>query len=81
MKIIHEKLRNYKCNLCSKTFMSVGHLKRHLDGVHNLDPTRYTCNICKKSYKDKYFLKKHPCLKNKEENSNANTVRDTSKIP
>ena len=47
-----------KCNLCSKSFMNVSEVEKHIQSTHKEHPT-YECNICRKKFVTKWRLEKH----------------------
>lgn len=57
---LHEKKRNFACELCSLTFGLQHHLKRHIEQVHS-DDRPYVCEFdtCNKAFKTRYNLKVH----------------------
>lgn len=56
-KGMHEKERNYDCNICSKSFFHKDIWKAHLK-THS-DDRPFGCHICSKRYKLKGHLKQH----------------------
>ena len=44
-KIIHEKMKAYKCNSCDKSFGQKGHLNRHVKTVHE-DIKLHESRVC-----------------------------------
>lgn len=58
VKTVHEKIKNYKCPLCDKTFNKSSGLSRHVNGVHE-KKKQFECPICQKGFHDKSYLYKH----------------------
>lgn len=46
---IHDNIKPYFCEVCSKTFTKSGDLARH-QRVH-IDEKQYQCSVCKKRFK------------------------------
>ena len=49
--------RPFICNECSKAFRSGGHLREHVEGVH--EKLRYRCNFCPNFFYHERKLRKH----------------------
>ena len=47
-----------ECTLCGKTFRSKGHVKRHIESVHE-KLKKHQCDMCEKKYYQKSHLKEH----------------------
>ena len=47
-----------ECTLCGKTFRSKGHVKRHVESVHE-KLKKFQCDVCEKKYYQKSHLKEH----------------------
>ena len=49
---IHEKVEDFKCKHCEKTFVTAFTLKRHLRNFHNIDESNkdYNCFYCDKIF-------------------------------
>lgn len=62
---MHEGIRPYKCNLCTKTFTQKGNLKKH-SKQHVLaslkDRKKFQCEVCLKKYTERYNLTVSPFL-------------------
>ena len=55
----HERIKNFKCESCDKTFVSQGELTRHVKDVH-LKIRSIRCDLCNKDLAGGFFnLKKH----------------------
>ena len=50
--------RLFHCSLCSKSFVTKGHLKEHVDGVHDLS-TVSNCPVCGKTFNTEKRMRKH----------------------
>ena len=61
VKTIHGGEKNFKCDLCGKSFWHPWHVKRHINAVHKkLKPA--SCDVCGKSFDSERYLKKfHQC--------------------
>ena len=46
---IHDSNKDYKCEVCSKSFSSTSHLKIHIKRTHDGQKTNI-CEICGKSF-------------------------------
>ena len=60
---IHNKVKNYACDLCDTTFGGQSLLKVHRKTIHNNET--FTCNICNKSLR-KSFFKRHMAFHEKK---------------
>ena len=61
VKTVHGGEKNFKCDLCGKSFWHPWHVKRHINAVHKkLKPA--SCDVCGKSFDSERYLKKfHQC--------------------
>ena len=50
--------RLFHCSLCSKSFVTKGHLKEHIDGVHD-HTTVSNCPVCGKAFNTEKRMRKH----------------------
>ena len=50
--------RLFHCSLCSKSFVTKGHLKEHIDGVHD-HSTVSNCPVCGKTFNTEKRMRKH----------------------
>ena len=50
--------RLFHCSLCSKSFVTKGHLKEHVDGVHD-HSTVSNCPVCGKAFNTEKRMRKH----------------------
>ncbi|VDI20981.1 KRAB domain-containing zinc finger protein [Mytilus galloprovincialis] len=57
MKTVHERLRPFKCDICTKTFSNRSNLQKHLM-VHN-NERPHKCQQCKKAFRTRSNLKYH----------------------
>ena len=57
-KSVHEKLKNYKCDLCDKKFSRSEHHKKHIASVHERQKN-HKCELCTKAFSDLGALKNH----------------------
>ena len=57
IKIIHEGLKKYECDLCGKGFSRFS-LKKHIEAVHG-GLKNFQCNYCEKSFSQLGNLKRH----------------------
>ena len=58
IKNVHEKQRDYKCQICGKDFGLKQILERHLKIVHE-KRRDYKCNYCSKEFSRKAYKEKH----------------------
>ena len=54
---VHEKVREYYCPLCGKSFSKKGNLKTHFQSIHG--NIQYNCDKCGKTFSSKQYLKRH----------------------
>ena len=54
----HEQIRNFKCDVCEKSFSSISALKKHFDGVHERI-RKFKCNLCEKTFTTLLIQKAH----------------------
>ena len=59
-KIIHEKIKNHKCETCGKEFSRAIGLKDHVNSIHD-GISIYKCELCKKSFQNHSNLNRHKC--------------------
>ena len=50
--------KNHKCDSCGKAFFQGGHLREHINSVHN-GQKDHKCDSCGKSFSQYGSLKKH----------------------
>ena len=58
MKIIHEGIKDHKCELCEKSFSIKGNLNQHMKSVHE-GIKDHKCELCGKYFSSKQNLKCH----------------------
>ena len=59
-KRVHQKIRQFKCNICEKSFEDMSKLKRHKISHNNTDKTNsFKCENCDKSYNMSDNLRRH----------------------
>ena len=58
IKVVHEGIKKFRCELCNVAFASNKHLKKHIDGVHK-GLKEHKCDFCGKDYSSKNVLKLH----------------------
>ena len=56
-KMVHEKIKNYKCEICDKFFYAKSCLKRHQSEVHGSQKVR--CNQCPLMFSNKGNMERH----------------------
>ena len=56
---VHKGQKNYKCDECCKSFLSVHNLKQHIFLLHEGRRKDYNCEMCHKSFPTKSDLKRH----------------------
>ena len=60
MKYVHEKVKNFCCEICSKTFGRTEHLKRHIEDMHEEHGENlHNCEQCDSSFRKEDQLKVH----------------------
>ena len=57
IKGMHRKIKDKKCDMCDKSFILRGHLKRHKEIVHI--GIRYNCDFCNKAFTSKEHMRRH----------------------
>ncbi len=57
VKLVHQNVKNFTCNICDKKFQTSGHLQRHVN-THN-DEYNFPCNTCDGKFKTNYELNAH----------------------
>jgi KRAB domain-containing zinc finger protein len=61
IKIVHEKVRDFECQICHLKFGKRSGLNRHIDVVHEKKKP-YSCDICLKSFGENAGLMRHKKL-------------------
>ena len=59
MKIMHDQRKDYKCELCEKTFTELPKMHIHQKAIHDLKDEAFECVICFKKYLSENKLKIH----------------------
>ena len=57
IKGMHRKIKDKKCDMCDKSFILRGHLKRHKEIV--CMGIRYNCDFCNKAFTSKEHMRRH----------------------
>ncbi|XP_077302558.1 uncharacterized protein LOC143922967 isoform X2 [Arctopsyche grandis] len=57
IKVIHEKIRPYMCDLCGHSFSTKANLKEH--SMRHSSERKFICDKCQKSFKTKGALVRH----------------------
>ena len=52
-------LANFECDICSKCFKKLQHIKQHKKRVHEEKTRKFICDYCSQSFYAKDALKKH----------------------
>ena len=59
-KVVHQKVHNYICHVCTKTFgCSRAQLRLHLTNAHGIGEKEHKCDQCSKAYSSSTTLKQH----------------------
>ena len=74
IKSVHEKVKNYKCDICDKAFSRYGALKIHVNSVHE-ELKNHKCDLCDKAYSQLCQLKLH--IKNVHENPGSLLIEES----
>ena len=56
-KVVHQKIKDYKCEICPKTFGNSHNLNRHVESVHG--KKQIPCKLCSKTFKMESYLDIH----------------------
>ena len=56
---VHVELKDFKCDVCEKTFFKFGDFRDHFKSNHLHQASELTCNICEKPFDKSQFLKCH----------------------
>ncbi len=54
---IEAKRRPHQCDLCAKSYLTLNHLRRHKQAIH--EGLKYKCELCSKEFTHKSSLKQH----------------------
>ncbi|XP_017304835.1 zinc finger and BTB domain-containing protein 47-like, partial [Diaphorina citri] len=57
IRAVHEKIRNYQCNICFRSFSTGFNLKGHMQ-IHS-DSRKYVCELCGEAFVHSGSLKVH----------------------
>lgn len=69
IRVIHDKIRNFVCEICAKPFLSLSSLTAHQIVHHDLKQSKIKCDHCGKMYSTASTLKSH-----------IDRVKDSNKI-
>ena len=58
IKTVHEKIKDFKCEICEKAFISNSDLKRHINAVH-AKTKNFGCTQCGKCFSQSGHLNQH----------------------
>ena len=58
VKIVHEGIKNYQCQICEQKFSRSGKLQKHVKIIHE-GIKDYQCHICVKKFGQLKHLKRH----------------------
>ena len=58
VKTVHEKVKNYRCRMCTKRFATRSNLKRHVKLVHEKKKD-FQCDDCDREFSTKANLVEH----------------------
>ena len=56
-KLVHNHIRNYKCDHCQKSFGRKPELERHIEARHQM--VKYKCDVCSSVFTSKSYLTHH----------------------
>ena len=62
---VHEKIKQFQCELCPKKFSQSIDLKRHVAAIH-LQLKSFTCDICNQAFSQQCNLKRHKQTKHEK---------------
>lgn len=72
------KVKEFKCNLCSKVFVSKGKLYAHVRGTH-MKEKRYACDVCDIKFFTTTLLKNHKLTHTEEKKYPCNLCQKAFK--
>ena len=55
----NNKTKEFKCEICDIELSSKGHLKEHMDSVHNQNGASFQCKQCDKQFSMNSLLTSH----------------------
>ncbi len=58
MKIVHEKRRDYACDLCNMSFGETGDLRKHVKAVH-MKIKEHQCPHCEMAFSRPAHMRSH----------------------
>ena len=82
---MHQGIKEFKCDFCTKSFTQSGNLETHKTKIHNRDfeKDKHKCDICSKTFLFKSGLKSHIFSHTDKEKSMKCNVRfvETLSLP
>ncbi|CAO1334233.1 unnamed protein product [Diamesa serratosioi] len=79
VRTVHEKVRNFVCEICNKSFGKKSGLTTHISTVHEKMKV-FSCDICYKSFGHKQHALKHRDMHTKPLTKAQQKVRDQKKL-
>ena len=70
---VHEKIKNYRCDKCNRSFAENGNLKAHIITVHDKEK-RFGCDFCGERFLQRRTMKNHVISKHGTKQSKASKV-------
>ena len=61
IKLVHDKTKDFKCNLCDKMYFYKFDLEYHISQTHEMNENRKTfkCNVCEQTFFTQRILNSH----------------------